>query len=119
MTCRLHALCFDANHPIRLARFWAGVLGWDQNQETAIRAPHGGPKVTWGGPPLRPKTGRNRLRFELAPPAGGDQRAEVDRLVSLGATCIDAGRRGGAGQSGAGRVDMADPDGNEFSVRMP
>ena len=29
MTSHLHALCFDANDPIRLARFWAGVLGWE------------------------------------------------------------------------------------------
>ena len=28
MTCHLFALCFDANDPLRLARFWAGVLGW-------------------------------------------------------------------------------------------
>ena len=27
MTSHLHALCFDANDPARLARFWAGVLG--------------------------------------------------------------------------------------------
>ena len=29
MTCHLHALCFDANGPLRLARFWAGVQGWE------------------------------------------------------------------------------------------
>jgi len=29
MTSRLFALCIDANDPPRLARFWAGVLGWD------------------------------------------------------------------------------------------
>jgi hypothetical protein len=28
VTCHLHALCFDANDPLRLARLWAGVLGW-------------------------------------------------------------------------------------------
>ena len=49
-------------------------------------SPHGGPKVTWGGPPVAPKDGKNRLHFDLAPPADGDQQAEVDRLVSLGAT---------------------------------
>ena len=70
--------------------FWSEALGWplvwDQDQETAIRSPHGGPKVTWGGPPVREKTGKNRLHFDLAPPADGDQEAEVERLVSLGAT---------------------------------
>ncbi len=29
MTCHLLALCFDANDPLPLARFWAGVLGWE------------------------------------------------------------------------------------------
>ncbi|MBC7551576.1 MAG: VOC family protein, partial [Cellulomonas sp.] len=29
MTSRLIALCFDANDPGGLARFWAGVLGWE------------------------------------------------------------------------------------------
>jgi predicted enzyme related to lactoylglutathione lyase len=94
--------------------FWREALGWplvwDQDQETAIRSPHGGPKITWGGPPLRPKTGKNRLHFELAPPVHGDQQAEVDRLVSLGATRIDVG------QDEVSRAVLADPDGNEFCV---
>ena len=55
-----------------------------------------------------PKTGKNRLHFDLAPPADGDQQAEVDRLVSLGATRIDIG------QGEVSWVVMADPDGNEF-----
>jgi catechol 2,3-dioxygenase-like lactoylglutathione lyase family enzyme len=98
----------------RVGYFWSEALGWplvwDQDEETAIRSPHGGSKITWGGPPLMPRTGRNRLSLELAPPAGGDQRAEVDRLVTLGATHIG----GGLGEEG--RTLLADPDGNEFSV---
>ena len=94
--------------------FWSEALGWplvwDQDQETAIRSPRGGPKITWGGPPLMPKTGKNRLHFDLAPPVDGDQQAEVDRLVSLGATRIDIG------QGEVSWVVMADPDGNEFCV---
>ncbi len=97
--------------------FWSEALGWplvwDQDQETAIRSPRGGPKITWGGPPLKPKTGKRRLHFDLAPPAGSDQVAEVKRLIALGATRLD---------TGAGEVDsvvMADPDGNEFCVLTP
>ncbi len=98
--------------------FWSEALGWplvwDQNQETSIRSPHGGPKVSWGGPPLLPKTGtKYRMHFDIAPPAGGDQQAEVDRLVSLGATCIDIG------QGDVSWVVMADPDGHEFCVLTP
>src|SRR4051812_35073583 len=92
--------------------FWSEALGWplvwDQDEETAIRSPRGGPKITWGGPPLMPKTGTNRLHFDLALPVDGDQHAEVERLVSLGATRIDGGG------DEAGGVAMADPDGNEF-----
>jgi predicted enzyme related to lactoylglutathione lyase len=98
--------------------FWSQALGWplvwDQDQETAIRSPLGGPKITWGGPPLRPKTGKYRLHFDVAPPAGGDQRAEVDRLVSLGASRLDIGQGGDVSW-----VVMADPDGHEFCVLTP
>ncbi|MFI1093236.1 VOC family protein [Streptomyces sp. NPDC020917] len=94
--------------------FWSKALDWplvwDQDQETAIRSPHGGPKVTWGGPPVAAKTGRNRLHFDLAPPAGEDLQAEVDRLVALGATRL------GSGPADTAQVVMADPDGNEFCV---
>jgi predicted enzyme related to lactoylglutathione lyase len=97
--------------------FWSEALGWplvwDQNEETAIRSPHGGPKITWGGPPVSPKTGKNRLHFDIAPPVRGDQQAEVDRLVSLGATRLDIG------QGDVPWVVMADPDGNEFCVLTP
>lgn len=101
---------------------------WDQDEETAIRSPHGGPKITWGGPPLTPKTGRYRLAFDLAPPVGGDQRVEVDRLVSLGATRVHTEPVGcgpvesGPVESGpveAGSVLLEDPDGHEFRVLTP
>ncbi|MER6612318.1 VOC family protein [Streptomyces xantholiticus] len=109
------ALACDGSQEV--GYFWSEALGWplvwDQDQETAIQSPHGGPKITWGGPPLMAKTGNDRLRFDLAPPVHGDRQAEVDRLLSLGATRIDTG------QGEAGRVVMADPDGNEFFVLTP
>jgi predicted enzyme related to lactoylglutathione lyase len=97
--------------------FWSQTLGWplvwDQDQETAIRSPRGGPKITWGGPPLMPRTGKNRLHFDIAPPLGGDLYAEVDRLVWLGATRADIGQCEGS------IAVLADPDGNEFCVWPP
>ncbi|MFF3562627.1 VOC family protein [Streptomyces sp. NPDC002574] len=97
--------------------FWSEALRWplvwDQDQETAIQSPDGGTKITWGGPPVAPKTGTNRLYLELAIPAHADWEAEVDRLISLGAKRTDAGGAGG------GPMLMLDPDGNEFSVRRP
>ncbi|RSM61247.1 bleomycin resistance protein [Amycolatopsis sp. WAC 01376] len=86
--------------------FWSKALDWplvwDQDQETAIRSPHGGPKITWGGPPFTPKTGPNRLHFVVHGPV-----SEVERLVALGATPLGTGERG--------QMAMTDPDGNEFS----
>jgi predicted enzyme related to lactoylglutathione lyase len=97
--------------------FWSAALGWplvwDQDEETAIRSPQGGPIISWGGPPLREKTGKNRLHFDLAPPADGDQKAEVERLIALGARRIDIG------QGDVNWEVMADPDGNEFCVLTP
>ncbi|MFG1656719.1 VOC family protein [Micromonospora chersina] len=98
----------------KVGYFWSEALGWplvwDQDQETAIQSPLGGPKITWGGPPLMPRTGKQRLHFDLVPPAGGDQQAEVDRLLTLGATRIDIG------QGDVSWTVLADADGNEFCV---
>ena len=97
--------------------FWSEALGWplvwDQDQETAIQSPGGGTKIAWGGRPLAPKAGKNRAHFDLAPPADGDQQAEVERLVSLGATPVDIG------QGEVSWVVMTDPDGHEFCVLTP
>lgn len=76
--------------------FWSAALGWplvwDQDEETAIQSPAGGSKMSWGGPPVAPKLGKNRLHLDIAPPAGENQQAEVDRLISLGAKRIDIGQ---------------------------
>ena len=108
-------LACDGTRGVRF--LWAEALGWplvwDQDQETAIRSPRGGPKITWGGPPLMPRTGEDRLHFDLAPPAHRDRRAEVDRLVSLGASAVDNG------QDEVSWVGMADPDGREFRLLTP
>ncbi|RIJ78137.1 VOC family protein [Nakamurella silvestris] len=105
------ALACDGSQEV--GYFWSQALGWplvwDQDEETAIRSPHGGPKVTWGGPPLMPRNGPGRQHFDLTP-ADGDQSAEVARLLSIGATALTNG------ESTAGRTVLADPDGNTFCV---
>jgi predicted enzyme related to lactoylglutathione lyase len=96
--------------------FWSKALGWplvwDQDEETAIQSPEGGSKMSWGGPPVNPKNGKNRLHLDIYP-ADADQQAEVERLTSLGAQRIDIG------QGDVDWVVMADPDGNEFCVLQP
>jgi catechol 2,3-dioxygenase-like lactoylglutathione lyase family enzyme len=88
--------------------FWHEVLEWplvwNQEQETAIQSPAGGTKLAWGGPPVAPKQGRNRQRFELA---AADLGTEIARLSSLGATRLADVDEG---------VEFADPDGNEFRI---
>ncbi|GAA1981605.1 VOC family protein [Terrabacter lapilli] len=97
--------------------FWRDALGWplvwDQDQETAIQSPRGGAKIAWGGPPLSPRTGVNRMYLAVTPAAEEDLRAEVERLVALGASRLDTD---GGDASG---VTLADPDGNEFRLLPP
>ena len=95
------------------ARRWAGRWSGTRTRRprsarrTAVRRSRGAARR------LHPKLGKNRLHFDIAPPADGDQQAEVDRLVSLGAKKIDIG------QGDVSWVVMADPDGNEFCVLVP
>ncbi len=109
-TATIGALAGDGTE--KVGRFWSEALAWplvwDQDEETAIQAPHGGTKISWGGPPVRQRTSLTRLHLDLAPES--DQRSEVDRLVSLGAT------RTGVQPCESGWVAMADPDGNPFCV---
>jgi predicted enzyme related to lactoylglutathione lyase len=112
---RLGSITCDGSPAV--GRFWSAVLDWplvwDQDDETAIRAPDGmGPFITWG-PPVAPKTVKNRLHLDVAPPPGEDQQAEVERLVALGAHRVDIG------QGDVGWVVMTDPDQNEFCVLTP
>jgi hypothetical protein len=108
----LGELACDGTRDVGL--FWSEALRWplvwDQDEETAVQSPRGGTKVAWGGPPVAPKEGRNRQRFELVP-ADGDQDAVADRLVALGAARLE--------RTAGGGVELADPDGNEFCVRPP
>jgi hypothetical protein len=110
---RLGAINCDGTR--KVGQFWSETLGWpmvwDQDEESAIRAPDGaGPLITWSGPPLMPRFGRNRLYLDIAPPDHVDLQAPVDRLAALGATRIDIGH------DDRGRSIMADPDDNEFRI---
>lgn len=89
--------------------FWRDALNWtlvwDENQETAVQSPLGGTKISWGGPPVRAKHGRNRQRFDLVT---GDPSSEIERLLSIGATRL---------ADLVDRIELVDPDGNEFRLR--
>jgi catechol 2,3-dioxygenase-like lactoylglutathione lyase family enzyme len=117
MGLRIQCVAVDANDPNKLARFWADVLGWrrtyDSADEVVLEPPAGSPE-DGVSPDLiflkvpESKQSKNRLHLDLRPQ---DQRAEVDRLLGLGA------RRTSVGQGDdVSWVVLADPEGNEFCV---
>lgn len=111
------AIVFEPGNPTA-GHFWSEAIGWplvyEQDGDTAIRAPAGrGPFITFGPPSSVAKAKKNRLHLDIAPPPEGDQAAEVERLLGLGARRVDIG------QGDASWFVMADPDGNEFCVLTP
>ncbi|MFL6024610.1 MAG: VOC family protein [Marmoricola sp.] len=108
-TAAIGALSCDGSRDV--GHFWSQVLDWplvwDQDEETAIQSPDGGTKISWGGPPFRAKTGKNRWHLDLV---ADDLDAEVERLLALGARHADIG------QGETAWVVLSDPDGNEFCV---
>jgi catechol 2,3-dioxygenase-like lactoylglutathione lyase family enzyme len=120
MSIRVQCLCVDTTDPDRIARFWAGALGWrrthDSADEVVLEPPEGSaedgvaPDLLFLRVP-EGKTVKNRLHLDLRP---DDQAAEVARLEALGATRTSVGQGGDVSW-----VVMADPDGNEFDVLRP
>jgi hypothetical protein len=118
----LREIVFDALHPAALARFWAAALdGYavrsDDDAEIARLGalgltPETDPSVAVDGPgptlffqrTAEPKRGRNRVHLDVAT---RNRRAEVERLVALGATLA---------REPDGFTVLRDPEGNEFCV---
>ena len=107
MTCHLFALCFDANAPLRLARFWGGVLGWEMTGD-----PHDGIALLPGGgtgfrirflPTQEPKAGLNQLHAQQK----FDAASIEDVLRGVGLDEVIA--------RPAGRLDLAGRDGLLFA----
>ncbi|MFF9098027.1 VOC family protein [Streptomyces sp. NPDC014802] len=111
MTLEWEQVIVDAADPGALGRWWAEALGWtvvtDDPDEFEIRpAPDRLPGLLFVPVP-EAKTVKNRLHLDFRPV---DQRAEVERLLALGA------RRTDVGQGEQPWVVLADPEGNEFCV---
>jgi catechol 2,3-dioxygenase-like lactoylglutathione lyase family enzyme len=111
------AIVLDTPDPAALAPFWAAATGWSAEPEpdgdVRLVRPDGlGPHLEL----LRnddAKVAKNRVHLDVAPGAGDDQAAEVDRLRALGATDADVG------QGTQTWVVLADPHGNELCVLSP
>jgi hypothetical protein len=69
LSTRLVALCFDANDPLRLARFWAATLHWDiydETDEEISLVPTDGTRFLLLFLPVpEPKTANNRIHLDL------------------------------------------------------
>jgi predicted enzyme related to lactoylglutathione lyase len=111
------AVVLDAHDPRALAPFWAAATGWQvveaEDDFARLRRPDGtGPYLEL----LRiddPKITKLRVHLDIAPYAGDDHAAEVERLRALGATPADIG------QGDVRWVVLADPEGNELCVLTP
>jgi hypothetical protein len=120
---------FDCRKPAALARFWAAALDdyevapYDDEELARLRSmgiddPEDDPSVlvepaSGNGPRLwctlvpESKSVKNRVHLDLH---ADDQKAELGRLVALGASVVM--------EHEEGHVIMTDPEGNEFCL-MP
>ena len=117
MTARLGAITFDCQDPIAMATFWSGAIGQPIDDEPSeffasigMKNPSEGPRWLFAQVP-EGKTAKNRCHLDLE---ADDPAAEVERLVSLGAT-LTATKDEWNFQWNV----LTDPEGNEFCVSRP
>ncbi len=111
------AVLTDCADPPGLASFWSGAAGWPVCESAAdfasLRSATGtGPFLEFLRVP-EPKSAKNRLHTDVAPPPGGDVQAEQARLCAAGAHQVDVGQRN------VSWVVLGDPEGNEFCILSP
>jgi predicted enzyme related to lactoylglutathione lyase len=117
MSVSLHHIVVDAHDLTGLARFWAQVLEWNILSEREREVIIGPDETAAVGicfmPVADQKIVKNRLHLDLTP-RSGDQNAEVERILALGARRVDIGQTGTESWT-----VLADPEGNEFCVVRP
>lgn len=115
MPSKWYTIVIDSRDPVRLAHWWAEVLGYEVMFESQSEAVIAADRHTYPGlvfvPVPEEKTVKNRLHIDLNP---DDQAAEVERLIGLGATRVEVGQS--AADPPVRWVVLADPEGNEFCV---
>ena len=112
MTLTLGNIVVDCARPQTVAEFWSEALGLPTDEgaseffvSVGREAP--GPTMFFIAVP-EPKSTKNRVHLDLV---ADDRRAEIDRLVALGATFVADKDEWGHSWS-----VMTDPEGNEFCV---
>jgi len=111
MSLEWEQVAVDASDPETLGRWWCEVLRWvivnDDPKAFEIQPQADKlPGILFLQAPAAKPT-KNRLHLDFRP---DDQRAEVERLLALGASSVDIG------QGVVPWVVLADPEGNEFCV---
>lgn len=123
MTSRFSEIVLDCHDVQRVAEFWCAVLdyrvtdsddtsveiaAWDTGDSTGLRAGPFPPSLLFVQVPEH-KSVKDRIHIDVSP-VDRSQDAEVERLLSLGATHVDVG------QGEQSWVVLADPEGHEFCV---
>ncbi|CUR61176.1 conserved exported hypothetical protein [metagenome] len=112
MTLTLGMITMDTTDAMSLAAWWAeqtGATVGETNDGYYVMVSGGGlPALLAFQKVDDPTPGKNRIHLDLT---AADLDAEVDRLVSAGATLVE--RRG---DESFRWVTLADPDGNQFCV---
>ena len=115
MTSEIWHVTMDCVDPFALGSFWAQALGVALADDDAPGDPEA--QVSARGARLlfvrvpEAKSTKNRVHLDVRP-AEGNRDAEVERLVTIGASVHEDHRRA----DGTGWVTMLDPEGNEFCV---
>jgi catechol 2,3-dioxygenase-like lactoylglutathione lyase family enzyme len=127
MALRWYTIVVDCRDAKAQAEWWAEVLGWKkiyESDDEAVIVPqwvtpevakatpwdHVGPGLVFVPVP-EGKTVKDRLHIDLAAHISDDRDAEIERLLSMGATRVNVGQTGEEGWD-----VFADPEGNEFCV---
>lgn len=119
----LREIVFDADHPAALARFWEtlldgyairpydeaeiarlAALGLTPETDTAVLLDGPGPILCFQTYPGSVRQKRNRVHLDISV---SDRRAEIERLVGLGASIA---------RELDGCTVMQDPEGNNFCL---
>ncbi|CRK58553.1 hypothetical protein [Alloactinosynnema sp. L-07] len=116
MTIGLGGMTIDCADPRSLAKFWTAALDYEIGSDYEGEFIFLGPKGSKPGEAAylglqkvpEPRVGKNRAHIDFHTE---DRTAEVDRLVSLGATVLAEHKVPGLTWS-----VLADPEGNEFCV---
>lgn len=119
MTSMVLNVTMDSADPQAQARFWSSVTGQPASDESRPGNPFWlvGPSPDQDGlrlvfvPGAEAKRAKNRVHVDIVA-TDRSQAAELDRLLTLGASVVDDRRQ----IDGGGWVVLADPEGNEFCL---